>query len=125
MSGYAEMIKHALISSVDNYASVLLFDLDAKIDYAFLNEMVARSVEVKEEIVEKDPQEHNIRKALNFGHTIGHGVEAPKVGRSVSIRLLERELTLYRMPSSSRAYPKPLTEKAEAYKKMFMELGML
>lgn len=76
LSGYAEMIKHALISSVYNYASVLLFDLDAKIDYAFLNEMVARSVEVKEEIVEKDPQEHNIRKALNFGHTIGHAYES-------------------------------------------------
>ena len=37
LSGYAEMIKHALISSLDIYASVLLFDLDAKIDYAFLD----------------------------------------------------------------------------------------
>jgi len=72
----AEMIKHALISSMDIYASVLLFDLDAKIDYAFLNRMVAQSVAVKERIVEEDPKEHGIRKALNFGHTIGHAYES-------------------------------------------------
>ena len=34
-------------------------------------------------------------------------------------------MRLYRMPSSSRAYPKPLTEKAEVYKQMFKELGMI
>ena len=78
LSGYAEMIKHALISSMDIYASVLLFDLDAKIDYAFLNRMVAQSVAVKERIVEEDPKEHGIRKALNFGHTIGHAIEKLK-----------------------------------------------
>ncbi len=76
LSGYAEMIKHALISSMDIYASVLLFDLDAKIDYAFMNRMVAQSVAVKERIVEEDPKEHGIRKALNFGHTIGHAYES-------------------------------------------------
>ncbi|RHJ80013.1 3-dehydroquinate synthase [Parabacteroides sp. AM08-6] len=76
LSGYAEMIKHALISSVDTYASVMLFDLDAEMDYAFLNRMVAQSVAVKERIVKEDPKEHGIRKALNFGHTIGHAYES-------------------------------------------------
>lgn len=76
LSGYAEMIKHALISSVDTYASVMLFDLDAEMDYAFLNRMVAQSVAVKKRIVEEDPKEHGIRKALNFGHTIGHAYES-------------------------------------------------
>lgn len=38
---------------------------------------------------------------------------------------VDRELTLYRLPSTSRAYPKPLTEKAEAYKKTFGEIGIL
>lgn len=76
LSGYAEMIKHALISSMDIYASVLLFDLDAQFDYEFLNKMVAQSVAVKERIVEEDPKEHGIRKALNFGHTIGHAYES-------------------------------------------------
>lgn len=76
LSGYAEMIKHALISSMDAYASVFLFDLDMTINYDFLNRMVAQSVEVKERIVEEDPKEQGIRKALNFGHTIGHAYES-------------------------------------------------
>lgn len=76
LSGYAEMIKHGLISSVDTYASIMLFDLDQAIDYAFLNRMVAQSVAVKERIVEEDPKEKGIRKALNFGHTIGHAYES-------------------------------------------------
>lgn len=76
LSGYAEMIKHALISSVDTYATVMLFDLDLPMDYAFLNRMVAQSVAVKERIVAEDPKEHGIRKALNFGHTIGHAYES-------------------------------------------------
>jgi len=76
LSGYAEMIKHALISSIDNYASVMLFDLDAPMDYSFLNRMVGCSVAVKEKIVAEDPEEHGIRKALNFGHTFGHAYES-------------------------------------------------
>ncbi len=76
LSGYAEMIKHALISSMDNYASVLLFDLDGIPDYVFLNRMVAQSVAVKEQIVAEDPKEKGIRKALNFGHTVGHAFES-------------------------------------------------
>lgn len=76
LSGYAEMVKHALISSMEVYTSVMLFDLDATIDYTFLNRMVAQSVAVKERIVEEDPKEHGIRKALNFGHTIGHAYES-------------------------------------------------
>ena len=38
--------------------------------------MVGRSVQVKEDIVEQDPKEHGIRKALNLGHTIGHAFES-------------------------------------------------
>ncbi|MCD7937587.1 MAG: 3-dehydroquinate synthase [Tannerellaceae bacterium] len=76
LSGYAEMIKHALISSIEIYTSVLLFDPDSKIDYSFLNKLVAQSVAVKEKIVEEDPKEKGIRKALNFGHTIGHAFES-------------------------------------------------
>lgn len=76
LSGYAEMIKHGLISSMDTYISVMLFDMDTPIDYAFFNQMVARSVAVKERIVAEDPNEKGIRKALNFGHTIGHAFES-------------------------------------------------
>ena len=45
-------------------------------DLAELGKMVERSVEVKERIVEADPLEHGIRKALNLGHTAGHAFES-------------------------------------------------
>lgn len=75
LSGYAEMIKHGLISSVENYTSVMLYDIDT-MNYSFLNRLVAQSVAVKERIVAEDPKEQGIRKALNFGHTIGHAYES-------------------------------------------------
>ena len=75
LSGYAEMIKHGLISSEESYAEILSFDL-ANADYGRLNELVAGSVAVKERIVTEDPFEKGIRKALNFGHTVGHAYES-------------------------------------------------
>ncbi len=75
LSGYAEMIKHGLISSMEVYTSVMLYDIDT-MNYRYLNQLVAQSVAVKEEFVAKDPKEQNIRKALNFGHTVGHAYES-------------------------------------------------
>lgn len=49
----------------------------------------------------------------------------PKVGTYAEFVFQNRRMRLYRMPSSSRAYPKPLPEKALDYKKMFHELGMM
>ena len=74
-SGYAEMLKHGLISTPEHFAELLSFDTE-QIDYAALKAMVGRSVQVKENIVEQDPKEHGIRKALNLGHTIGHAFES-------------------------------------------------
>lgn len=51
-------------------------------------------------------------------------VEEPAIGKSKPFLFEDRELSLYRMPSSSRAYPLALTKKAEAYKFMFKELGL-
>ncbi len=74
-SGYAEMLKHGLISTQEHWAELLTFDTE-NIDYSALKAMVGRSVNVKEQIVEEDPLEHGIRKALNLGHTVGHAFES-------------------------------------------------
>lgn len=74
-SGYAEMLKHGIISSVENWAELLNFDMN-DIDYVKLQQMVATSVAIKERIVDEDPTEKGIRKALNLGHTAGHALES-------------------------------------------------
>lgn len=74
-SGYAEMLKHGLISNEADWAELLNFDLGAP-DYQHLAAMLGKSVQVKERVVEEDPHERGIRKALNLGHTFGHAFES-------------------------------------------------
>jgi 3-dehydroquinate synthase len=74
-SGYAEMLKHGLISNEEHWSELLRFDLSTP-DLGQLKSMVAESVQVKERIVEADPTEQGLRKALNLGHTFGHAFES-------------------------------------------------
>lgn len=75
LSGYAEMIKHGLIDSDETWKEVISFDIE-EVDFERLKQLVVNSVLVKERIVEIDPFERGIRKALNLGHTIGHAFES-------------------------------------------------
>jgi len=74
-SGYAEMVKHALIDTKDEWAKVLKYDIE-KFDLEELKPLLINSFRIKERIVEEDPYEANIRKALNLGHTFGHAFES-------------------------------------------------
>lgn len=72
-SGFAEIIKHALIADQKEWKGLVqINDLDG-VDWS---ELIYRSVQVKQHIVVEDPFEKGIRKALNFGHTIGHAIES-------------------------------------------------
>ena len=75
LSGYAEMLKHGLISTQEEWHRLLAFDME-RVDYDKLKEMVAASVAIKEKVVLEDPYEKGIRKALNLGHTVGHAFES-------------------------------------------------
>jgi len=75
LSGYAEMLKHGLISTDAMLAQLLNFDIEQP-DLSLLQQMVAESVAVKQHIVLEDPTEQGIRKALNLGHTVGHAFES-------------------------------------------------
>ena len=75
LSGYAEMLKHGLISNEKMWAELLTFNVEAP-DFGQLQRMVAESVAVKQRIVTEDPTEQGIRKALNLGHTVGHAFES-------------------------------------------------
>ena len=77
LSGYAEMLKHGLISNEAMWAELMNFPLGAEpLDLTTLQRMLADSVAVKQRIVTEDPLEHGLRKALNLGHTVGHAFES-------------------------------------------------
>ena len=52
-------------------------------------------------------------------------INKPVIGQSVQVNYVNRELNLYRLPSSSRAYPLALDRKADAYKQFFQTIGFL
>lgn len=80
-SGYAEMIKHGLISNTEHWAELMGIDL-ANPNLSQLADMIGTSNEVKQRIVTEDPFEKGIRKALNLGHTFGHALESFFLGGS-------------------------------------------
>jgi len=75
LSGYAEMLKHSLLKSKKQLNELLHFDFD-NVNYELLNNLLFESILIKERIVEEDPTEQGIRKALNLGHTFGHAFES-------------------------------------------------
>lgn len=69
--GFAEIIKHAIIRDAR------LFEDIARIDRGDMTRLIARNVEIKAQIVSADEHETTGERALlNFGHTVGHGIEA-------------------------------------------------
>lgn len=72
-SGYTEMLKHGLIADKEYWHELISLK---EIDVEALSEFIPRSVELKMEVVSKDYKEKGIRRALNFGHTIGHALES-------------------------------------------------
>jgi len=71
-SGFAEVIKHCLISDKAMWDSVRSKPFNSQ-DWNFL---IQHSVNFKSEVVKNDPKERGLRKVLNFGHTVGHAVES-------------------------------------------------
>lgn len=74
VSGFAEVIKHYLIA--DKKAFDALNNNNTAVQQFNWNDVVQHNVAIKQVIVEADPMEQGIRKALNFGHTIGHAAES-------------------------------------------------
>ena len=76
LSGYAEMLKHGLISNEAMWAELMNFEIGNISQSSRLTKMIADSVAVKQRIVLEDPTEQGLRKALNLGHTAGHAFES-------------------------------------------------
>ena len=69
-SGMAEIIKYGLTYDVK------LFNEIKEINNFNFSNLIHRSIEIKNEVVLQDPKEKNLRKILNFGHTLGHAIES-------------------------------------------------
>ena len=72
-SGFAEMLKHGLITDKKHWNDLIEID---ELRAESVSPHIQQSMKIKQEVVEKDFKEQNIRKTLNFGHTIGHAVES-------------------------------------------------
>jgi len=72
-SGYGEIIKHALIADEAQWERIREITDLGSVDW---ESIIPASVNIKREIVLEDPFERGRRKALNFGHTIGHAIES-------------------------------------------------
>jgi 3-dehydroquinate synthase len=73
INGMAEVLKHGVIADTDLFERCLA--LRGVDNLADLDELVRRGMAMKIRFIEEDPYEGGIRAALNYGHTIGHGVE--------------------------------------------------
>lgn len=69
-SGIAEIIKYGLTYDIKVLNEVKYYN------HLKNNELIHRSIEIKNKVVLQDPKEQNLRKILNFGHTIGHAIES-------------------------------------------------
>ena len=70
-SGYAEMLKHGLISDASYWDT-----LKEITGFEELDKLIYTSVSIKNEVVQIDPTEQHLRKTLNYGHTLGHAIES-------------------------------------------------
>lgn len=75
VSGFAEMIKHLLISSKSDWLNLIAKKRDEVFQEEHVVQLIEHSVRTKSEIVSADPFEEGKRKILNFGHTFGHAIE--------------------------------------------------
>ncbi|WP_415327247.1 3-dehydroquinate synthase [Chryseobacterium sp. MMS23-Vi53] len=72
-SGFAEMLKHGLIANKEHWNSLIQIH---KLDVESVIPHIQTSMDIKQNVVDQDFHEKNIRKTLNFGHTIGHAIES-------------------------------------------------
>ena len=105
-SGFAEMLKHALLSNEDSLNKLLKYDFESH-GYDTLLALLKESVEVKRKVVLEDPHEKGIRRALNLGHTAGHAFESLAMQRKAPVAHgyavawgLVAELTISNMQTS-------------------------
>jgi len=88
LSGFAEMLKHTLIADKMYWEKLKNTDIENADNW---DELIEKSIHIKNDIVVQDPLENSIRKTLNFGHTIGHAIETYSLEQQDEKTLLHGE----------------------------------
>lgn len=116
-SGLAEMLKHGLIQDEAYWNRLSSLD---KLTTDDLDELIIRSIEIKENVVAQDPTEQNLRKSLNLGHTLGHAIESYLLDHPKRSKLLHGEaiaigmiLAIY-LSHKLESFPKKKTDEIKA-----------
>lgn len=88
LSGLAEVIKYGLIKDPSIWEAIKKMHFNnPRISF----EIIQKSIQIKERVVQLDPKEKGIRKSLNFGHTLGHAIETHFLTKPKEKHLLHGE----------------------------------
>ncbi|MEP5611404.1 MAG: 3-dehydroquinate synthase [Cyclobacteriaceae bacterium] len=71
-SGFAEVLKHTLIADSEQWETIQ----ERNFEDQQWDEIIPKSIAMKQKVVDSDPLEGGLRKILNFGHTLGHAIES-------------------------------------------------
>jgi 3-dehydroquinate synthase len=124
LNGFAEIIKHGLIKD-KTYFELVTSKKPAEFSESELTEIIAMSNQIKASIVQEDEKEEGIRKLVNYGHTIGHAIEALSLetenpllhGEAITIGMvIENEIALHNKLLSK--------EDAEQVKQLLKKTGL-
>lgn len=125
-SGLAEMLKHGLIRD-EGYWKRMTALKDLTLED--LDELILDSIRIKGAIVEQDPREENLRKSLNFGHTLGHAIESYFLAHPSRKKILHGEavavgmiLATYLSSRLLNFPPEKLTEISQAIYSLYGKL---
>lgn len=113
-SGFAEIIKHSLIADREQWEQLRRITDLHTVNWP---ELIVPSLRIKQHIVEVDPFEHGLRKALNFGHTIGHAVEGYALetdkpllhGEAIAVGMIAEAHLSYQMAGLSESGLREIT----------------
>ena len=110
ISGFGEIIKHGLIQDKTYWEVIKNIEYKSVADYA---QLIYRSIDIKNDIVIDDPTEKNVRKLLNFGHSVGHAIETYSLESEFTSLLHGEAIAIGMICESYISYKKRLLKKDE------------
>jgi len=126
LAGFGEMLKHGLIADPDLFKELIGI---SPLSPATVSPYLLESISIKSDIVQRDPKEKMLRKVLNFGHTLGHGLESVSFNNPKGTPLLHGEAVMLGMigelflAEKLFHYPESIRKSLEAFFKKNVKIS--